>query len=227
MGTPYSVAPRVPTPVPQLRVGARRVERPSHEAARRTWRRATCLTAGETRLSEHPLAISERPGRVIKNPEMGSPSRRSRSDADAPTPRRHAQDPINPTFARGAGAEGRISVRISEGPGREAQLAPGGRSAQPARTGRWPTTWSGPDGPGWAGRCPIRWTMTALKRASSPSRPVRRRWRSGLPDWGTVHRELRRKGVTLQLLWRSTRSATPTAISTPSGFKIPVTVADP
>jgi transposase len=33
-------------------------------------------------------------------------------------------------------------------------------------------------------------------------------WRS-LPDWPAIHRELRRKGVTLQLVWEEYRAAHP------------------
>ena len=32
----------------------------------------------------------------------------------------------------------------------------------------------------------------------------------GLPDWNHIHKELKRRGVTLQLLWRSTVPSTPT-----------------
>jgi hypothetical protein len=38
------------------------------------------------------------------------------------------------------------------------------------------------------------------------------------PDWAEVHRELRRKGMTLQLLWIEYKQRFPTATSTPSSF---------
>lgn len=41
----------------------------------------------------------------------------------------------------------------------------------------------------------------------APERPAGRA--IPLPDWGTVHAELRRKGVTLQLLWREYRASHP------------------
>ena len=39
------------------------------------------------------------------------------------------------------------------------------------------------------------------RRPASPARPV--------PDWAVVHRELRRKGVTLMLLWTEYARALP------------------
>ena len=45
--------------------------------------------------------------------------------------------------------------------------------------------------------------------------------RRPLPDWPTIHRELRRKGVTLQLLWQS--SATRTRAATATGASVSCT----
>ena len=41
-----------------------------------------------------------------------------------------------------------------------------------------------------------------------PRRPCRIR-RAGCPDWSEVHRELKRPGVTLQLLWHEYRQTHP------------------
>ena len=56
-----------------------------------------------------------------------------------------------------------------------------------------------------------RRTANAIVR-SFPGYPVptttAKDWRS-LPDWPAIHRELRRKGVTLQLIWEEYRAAHP------------------
>jgi hypothetical protein len=49
----------------------------------------------------------------------------------------------------------------------------------------------------------------ALERRLYPvPTPMAKDWRS-LPDWPAIHRELRRKGVTLQLVWEEYRAAHP------------------
>jgi transposase len=52
-------------------------------------------------------------------------------------------------------------------------------------------------------------TDDALEARLYPSSPVATRDQRPLPDWPTVHRELRRKGVTLQLLWQEHRAVHP------------------
>jgi hypothetical protein len=55
----------------------------------------------------------------------------------------------------------------------------------------------------------------ALERLVYPSPPVTAHDRRPQPDWPTIHRELRRPGVTLQLLWEEHRSThTPTVMAT-------------
>ena len=65
------------------------------------------------------------------------------------------------------------------------------------------------------GRCPTTSTTSPWRRCCSrggpapvPDRP--------LPDWSGVHRELRRPGVTLMLVWHEYRGNTPTATATAS-----------
>lgn len=49
----------------------------------------------------------------------------------------------------------------------------------------------------------------ALERALYPPKPALPAERRGLPDWAHVHRELKRKGVTLFLLWEEYKAAHP------------------
>ena len=44
-------------------------------------------------------------------------------------------------------------------------------------------------------------------------------WRS-LPDWPAIHRELRRKGVTLQLVWEEYRAAHPNGYGAPKSSPV-------
>ena len=61
----------------------------------------------------------------------------------------------------------------------------------------------------------VRWPLPAelddgaLERALFPPSPVRPETARGAPDWSDVHRELKRPGVTLQLLWQEYRQAHP------------------
>jgi transposase len=50
---------------------------------------------------------------------------------------------------------------------------------------------------------------TALERALYPPKPALPEVARGVPDWGYVHRELKRKSVTLFLLWEEYKSAHP------------------
>jgi transposase len=49
----------------------------------------------------------------------------------------------------------------------------------------------------------------ALERLLFPSLPARAPATHMVPDWATVHHELKRKGVTLFLLWQEYKAATP------------------
>jgi hypothetical protein len=49
----------------------------------------------------------------------------------------------------------------------------------------------------------------ALERLLFPSVPARAPATHPVPDWATVHRELKHRGVTLFLLWQDDKAATP------------------
>ena len=55
---------------------------------------------------------------------------------------------------------------------------------------------------------PAQWDDTELERRMFPPLPPSRVPRPE-PDWPTVHREMKRKGVTLQLLWDEYKAAYP------------------
>ena len=55
----------------------------------------------------------------------------------------------------------------------------------------------------------FEWDDAALERALFPSRPSLPAESRGLPDFATVHRELKRKSVTLFLLWEEYKAAHP------------------
>src|SRR6185312_3989835 len=73
--------------------------------------------------------------------------------------------------------------------------------------------WTGPRRLGWAGRCPMMLTMMLTMRRWSVRclRRLRPRRCPGPPppDYVGIHRELRRKGVTLELLWMEYKQAHP------------------
>lgn len=73
-------------------------------------------------------------------------------------------------------------------------------------------TGGGQEPGGWAGRCRENWTMV-LDRALYGGGEARRR--RSAPDAGLRHghRELRRKSVTLQLLWQEYRASNPAGYS--------------
>jgi transposase len=48
-----------------------------------------------------------------------------------------------------------------------------------------------------------------LERKLFPPTPTASTTERAVPDWGNVHRELRRKGVTLTLLWHEYKAAHP------------------
>ena len=82
-----------------------------------------------------------------------------------------------------------------------------------ASLGHRPDRCRGVPAPGARGR--YRWPLPddlgddALERRLYPAPAAAAKdWRS-LPDWPAVHRELRRKGVTLQLVWEEYRAAHP------------------
>ena len=56
---------------------------------------------------------------------------------------------------------------------------------------------------------PIALDDVALERALYPPRPPVPSAERGEPDWAEVHRELKRKGVTLFLLWEEYKSTHP------------------
>jgi transposase len=56
---------------------------------------------------------------------------------------------------------------------------------------------------------PVALDDAALERALYPPKPALPVESRGLPDWGYVHRELKRKGVTLFLLWEEYKAAHP------------------
>jgi hypothetical protein len=57
--------------------------------------------------------------------------------------------------------------------------------------------WAGPRSPGLAGRSRRNWTKLAATLYTGDTGKSRRRPE---PDWNRIHRELSRKGLTLQLL---------------------------
>ena len=59
----------------------------------------------------------------------------------------------------------------------------------------------------WAAACEL--DEATLERKLYPPAPSMPRAARALPDWALVHRELRRKGVTLTLLWHEYRAAHP------------------
>ena len=59
---------------------------------------------------------------------------------------------------------------------------------------------------------PADWDDCQIEAALFPSRPKGRRDIRPLPDWPAIHREYRRKGVTLLLLWEEYRAAYPDGI---------------
>ena len=56
---------------------------------------------------------------------------------------------------------------------------------------------------------PTTYDAGALERLLFPSVPARAPATHVVPDWTTVHRELKRKGVTLFLLWQEYKAVTP------------------
>src|SRR5512141_1276731 len=52
--------------------------------------------------------------------------------------------------------------------------------------------------------CELAQRLTKPAEASPPSSPAK-----ALPDWRVIHEQLRRKGVTLQLLWQEYHQANP------------------
>src|SRR5262249_25346433 len=62
---------------------------------------------------------------------------------------------------------------------------------------------------GLTGPRPAERTDEALGRRLSPPPAVAARDRRPQPNWAAVHRELRRPGVTLQLLWEEYRAVQP------------------
>ena len=56
---------------------------------------------------------------------------------------------------------------------------------------------------------PVELDDGALERLLFPSSPVLPDTARGVPDWSEVHRELKRPGVTLQLLWHEYRQRHP------------------
>ena len=56
---------------------------------------------------------------------------------------------------------------------------------------------------------PVELDDGALERLLFPSSPVLPDTARGVPDWSEVHRELKRPGVTLQLLWHGYRQRHP------------------
>ena len=66
-----------------------------------------------------------------------------------------------------------------------------------------------PSGPVWPGRWRAEWDDAALERALFPPPPSLPAESRGLPDFATVHRELKRKSVTLFLLWEEYKAAHP------------------
>ena len=67
------------------------------------------------------------------------------------------------------------------------------RAREPASVGRCRTILTTP-----------RWRAASIRSPTTTAKD----WRS-LPDWPAIHRELRRKGVTLQLVWEEYRAAHP------------------
>ena len=62
---------------------------------------------------------------------------------------------------------------------------------------------------GCRGPCPTTCDEGTLERLLFPSVPARAPAPHLVPDWATVHHELKRKGVTLFLLWQEYKAATP------------------
>ena len=73
---------------------------------------------------------------------------------------------------------------------------------------------------GRARRAGIAWplpddlTDEALEARLYPPPPIVAKEQRPLPDWPTVHRELKRPGVTLQLLWEEHRTRQPKGMGT-------------
>ena len=111
---------------------------------------------------------------------------------DGPTEITHAQDPRRAAAVGGRPVQAPDCRQLGIGPTAAGACL---RRAREAGVG-WPL--------------PDDLDDAALERRLYPvPTTTAKDWRS-LPDWPAIHRELRRKGVTLQLVWEEYRSRIPT-----------------